>query len=99
MTRYLRNSHPDIRGSLGERGGFCMISISGGLKLRAVAGRPSVTRLTHSNWTGISASGMPRAAVRKILRKSIDVNNPMIIIWCKKNSHSSPYYFPNIRGY
>lgn len=67
MIRYLRNSQPDIRGSLGERGGFCIMSISGGLKLSAVAGRPSVTKFTHSNWTGINASGMPRAAVRKIL--------------------------------
>lgn len=46
-----------------------MMSISGGLKLRAVAGRPSVTRFTHSNWTGINASGIPRAAVRKMLKK------------------------------
>ena len=70
MIRYLRNSHPDIRGSLGERGGFCIISMSGGLKLSAVAGKPSVTKLTHSNWTGINASGMPRAAVRKILDRN-----------------------------
>lgn len=44
-----------------------MMSRSGGLKPRAVAGRPSVTRLTHRSWTGIRASGRPRAAVRKIL--------------------------------
>jgi hypothetical protein len=37
------------------------------LKLRAVAGGPSVMRLTQRSCTGISASGMPRAAVRKIL--------------------------------
>ena len=42
------------------------MSGSGALKLRAVAGRPSVTKLTQSNWTGIRASGKPRAAVRKI---------------------------------
>ena len=70
MTRYLRKSQPDIRGSLGDRGGFCMMSMSGGLKLSAVAGRPSVTKLTHSSWTGINASGIPRAAVRKILKTS-----------------------------
>lgn len=46
-----------------------MMSRSGGLKPRAVAGKPSVTRLTHNSWTGIRASGMPSAAVRKILRK------------------------------
>jgi len=43
-----------------------MISRSGGLKPRAVAGRPSVTRLTQSSCTGIRASGIPRAAVRKM---------------------------------
>lgn len=46
-----------------------MMSRSGGLKPRAVAGKPSVTRLTHNSWTGINASGMPSAAVRKILRR------------------------------
>jgi hypothetical protein len=45
-----------------------MISKSGGLKPRAVAGRPSVTRLTHKSCTGINASGRPRAAVKKILK-------------------------------
>ena len=44
-----------------------MMSRSGGLKPSAVAGRPSVTRLTQSSWTGIRASGRPRAAVRKML--------------------------------
>ena len=43
-----------------------MISGSGALKERAVAGRPSVTRFTQSSWTGIRASGRPRAAVRKM---------------------------------
>lgn len=69
IAMYLKNSQPEIRGSLGERGGLPMMSRSGGLKPRAVAGRPSVTKLTHSSWTGIRASGRPRAAVRKILLK------------------------------
>ena len=56
-----------MRGSSVERGGFCMMSTSGGLNPRAVAGSPSVTKFTQSSWTGISASGSPRAAVRKIL--------------------------------
>lgn len=43
------------------------MSRSGGLKPRAVAGRPSVTKLTHKSCTGMRASGKPRAAVRKIL--------------------------------
>ena len=43
-----------------------MMSKSGGLNPRAVAGRPSVTRLTQRSCTGMSASGIPRAAVKKI---------------------------------
>ncbi len=50
-----------------------MMSRSGGLKPSAVAGRPSVTRLTHSSWTGIRASGRPRAAVRKM-----ETTSPML---------------------
>lgn len=69
MARYLKKSQPEIKGSLGERGAFPMMSRSGGLKPRAVAGRPSVTRLTQRSWTGISASGRPKAAVRKILKE------------------------------
>ena len=60
-----------MRGSLAERGALLMISRSGGLNPRAVAGRPSVTRLTQRSWTGIKASGIPRAAVRKILQNRI----------------------------
>ena len=45
------------------------MSGSGGLKPRAVAGRPSVTRLTQRSWTGMRASGRPMAAVRKMLKK------------------------------
>lgn len=56
-----------MRGSLGLRGGRSMMSRSGGLKPRAVAGSPSVTKFTHSSCTGIKASGSPKAAVRKML--------------------------------
>ena len=45
------------------------MSGSGGLKPRAVAGRPSVTRLTQRSWTGMRASGRPMAAVRKMLKR------------------------------
>ena len=45
-----------------------MMSTSGGLKPRAVAGSPSVTRFTQRSWTGMRASGIPRAAVRKMLQ-------------------------------
>ncbi len=63
---YLKKSHGVMRDSLGERGGFSMMSRSGGLNPRAVAGRPSVTKFTQSNCTGISDSGRPRAAVKKM---------------------------------
>jgi hypothetical protein len=32
----------------------------------------NVMRLTQRSWTGISASGMPRRTVRKILREIMD---------------------------
>ena len=67
IAMYLKNNQPVMRPSLGLRGGFFIMSRSGGLKPRAVAGKPSVTKLTHNNCTGIKASGIPRAAVRKIL--------------------------------
>lgn len=44
-----------------------MMSRSGGLNPKAVAGSPSVTKFTHSSCTGIRASGSPKAAVKKIL--------------------------------
>jgi hypothetical protein len=40
---------------------------SGGLNPSAVAGKLSVTRLTHNNCTGINASGMPSSTVKKML--------------------------------
>lgn len=59
-----------------------MMLWSGGLKPRAVAGRLSVTRLTQSSCTGISASGMPRSTVRKMLTTSpmLDETTPRQII-------------------
>lgn len=42
-----------------------MLSPSGGLKPRAVAGGPSVTRLIHNSWTGTRPSGMPSEKVKK----------------------------------
>lgn len=64
---YLKNNHPEMRLSLALLGCFFMMSRSGGLNPKAVAGKPSVTKFTHNNCTGIKASGIPRAAVRKIL--------------------------------
>ena len=42
-----------------RRGRLVIMSLSGGLKLSAVAGRPSVTRFTHNSCTGFSTSGKP----------------------------------------
>ena len=51
-----------------------MMSTSGGLKPSAVAGGPSVTRFTQSSCTGMSPSGIPSAAVKKIENTSTDAN-------------------------
>lgn len=59
-----------MSGSLGDLGFSFIMSGSGGLNPSAVAGSPSVTKLTHNSCTGIRASGIPRAAVRKILTTS-----------------------------
>jgi hypothetical protein len=59
-----------MRSSFFALGRFCMMSTSGGLNPSAVAGGPSVTRLTHRSCTGMSPSGMPAAAVRKMLTTS-----------------------------
>lgn len=47
ITRYLKNMNPDIKGSSCFLGGFFITSLSGGLKDKAVAGNPSVTKLTQ----------------------------------------------------
>lgn len=44
---------PDLRGF------EVMISLSGGLNPKAVAGSPSVTRFTHKSCTGFKTSGIP----------------------------------------
>lgn len=65
-TRYRNKIQALINESLLLLGGFFITSLSGGLNPKAVAGGPSVTRFTHKSWTGISPSGMPIAAVRKM---------------------------------
>ena len=65
-----------------------MMSRSGGLKPRAVAGRPSVTRLTQSSCTGIRASGRPRAAVRKMLGRGGELReegDKMRKVWSRRH--------------
>ncbi len=47
-----------------------MVSGSGGLKGRAVAGKPSVTRLTQSSWIELKPSGIPRIEDSRILTTS-----------------------------
>ena len=66
MAIYRKNNHGVINDSFALRGGRSIISKSGGLKPSAVAGKPSVTKFTQSNWTGINDSGKPSAAVKKI---------------------------------
>jgi hypothetical protein len=63
---YLKNNHGVINDSFDDLGGLSIMSKSGGLKPKAVAGKPSVTKLTHNSCTGIKASGKPKAAVKKI---------------------------------
>lgn len=46
-TRYLTRTQGVMRGSAARRGGRRITSPSDGLKPRAVAGRPSVARLTQ----------------------------------------------------
>lgn len=72
MAKYLKKSHPLINDSFGFLGCIFIMSTSGGLKLNAVAGGPSVIRLTQRSWTGMRASGIPRAAVRKMLEREYD---------------------------
>lgn len=68
-----------------------MMSRSGGLKPSAVAGRPSVTRFTHSSCTGIRASGRPRMAVRKMLEGKKKDNRVKVNVSGekKKSAHTS----------
>ena len=43
-----------------------MMSLSGGLNPKAVAGGPSVTRLTQRSWTGMRPAGTPKAVVKNM---------------------------------
>lgn len=65
------------------------MSGSAGLKPRAVAGGPSVTKFTHRSCTGIIQSGIPNAAV-----KNIDITSPTFedIMYLQiKESEKSPF--------
>jgi hypothetical protein len=50
---YLKKSQGVMRVSEAERGGFSMMSRSGGLKERAVAGRPNQIQQFHCHTVGI----------------------------------------------
>lgn len=56
-----------INGSLTDLGGLFITSGSAGLNDRAVAGSPSVTKFTQSNYTLLKPSGIPRIEVKKML--------------------------------
>lgn len=43
LPTHRKNNHPEIKPSSALRGGLSMMSKSGGLKPKAVAGKPSVT--------------------------------------------------------
>lgn len=66
IAMYLKNNHGVIRLSFDDLGCLSIMSKSGGLKPKAVAGRPSVTKFTHKSCTGINDSGKPNAAVKKM---------------------------------
>jgi len=75
ITIYRKKIQPEMIGWSCLLGGYYMMSTSGGLNPRAVAGNPSVTRLTHSNYTGVRPSGIPSMAVMKMLATS-----PMLLL-------------------
>lgn len=66
-----------------------MISKSGGLKESAVAGKPSVTKLTQRSWTGIRASGTPNAAAKKM-----ETTSPILEL-CKIRAHIFFQFLPD----
>jgi len=54
-------------------GGLNITSGSVGLKLKAVAGGPSVTRLTQRSWIEENPSGIPKTEERKM-----ETTSPML---------------------
>ena len=56
-----------------------MMEWSGGLNPSAVAGKLSVTRLTHNNCIGINASGMPNKTVKKMLVSRTLISDTLIL--------------------
>ncbi|MNN90133.1 hypothetical protein D3C81_2080350 [compost metagenome] len=56
--------------SLAALGLCCIKSFSAWSTPRAMAGNPSVTRLTHRIWIGTSGSGIPNIMARNMVRIS-----------------------------
>ena len=67
VIKYLIINHFDKIDSLRGLGLFFIASGSGGLNPRAVAGGPSVTKLTHNKCKGVSGSGRPSTVAIKIV--------------------------------
>eukprot|EP00955_Chlamydomonas_euryale_P022781 240401-Chlamydomonas_euryale.AAC.12 len=67
MTRYRTKSQELTMGSSARRGGCAMTLRSALLKPSAVAGRPSVTRLTHRSCTGVSTCAHVRVGWGKVI--------------------------------
>ena len=66
-----------------------MTSGSGGLNPSAVAGGPSVTRLTQRSWTGMSPSGQPMVDVKKMERTSPMLENANGGAELRRNAHDA----------
>ena len=73
ITMYRKKTHPLINLSVFLRGGWRMMSGSGGLNPSAVAGGPSVTRFTQRSWTGIKPLGKSQRCSEKM-----DATSPML---------------------
>ena len=73
MNKYLKNIFYVIIGSFVYLGGFLITSGSGGLNDKAVAGGPSVTKFTQSNYTELKPSGNPNNT-----EMNIETTSPML---------------------
>lgn len=70
ITKYLNNINPEINGSSFFLGGLFITFGSTGLNDKAVAGKPSVTKFTQSNYILLNPSGIPNKELKNILKTS-----------------------------
>mmetsp|Transcript_34918 Transcript_34918/g.84507 ORF Transcript_34918/g.84507 Transcript_34918/m.84507 type:complete len:86 (-) Transcript_34918:2737-2994(-) len=68
--KYRVSNHFVMIGSSLGRGGASIISGDGGLKPNAVAGGPSVTKLTHRRCIAVNGSGNPARVAKKMAQIS-----------------------------